>query len=387
MKKLFIYLSILFIFSTSCQPENNSLGETSILKKTIERLVKSANQNLTQNADSSIWYAQQAYNLSRELKNKNTIHSLYILAQALYAKGEIYDALKNLIQAHELASDLNYVQIIPDILNLHGNIFGSLGQYDKSVDYYLKALNNYIDLNDKKNEAKVYNNLGLVFYRMNQIDKAYEYHKDALNIWDSLDYQAGLGSSYTNISYIFSTQDRYKEALKYLDNALKIYKKLGNFRREANTYINFGEVYIHMDQPDVALEYFERSLPMSSHGGFNDIYADGLNKKGWALFKLGRYEEAIEILKAGLTKAVEIKDPSLINEINLKLTNIYSSIGDYQSAVQYQQQWAAIKDSIFQDKSAEYIALFEVMYQTEAKEKRIELLEEANKRRILMFQF
>jgi tetratricopeptide (TPR) repeat protein len=387
LRTIHILLVIICLLFLGCKDQSKSTNDKNILDNTVNKLVSDAEKYLTTDADSSVWVAQQAYHLSKDLKNDHTVKSLYILARALYNKGELYEALKYLIQAHELALNLNDKVKIPDILNLEGNIYGSLGQYDKTVDSYLNALKNYHALQNRQNEAKVLNNLGLVYYRMDQVDKAYSYHQRALSIWDSLDYQIGLGSSFTNISYIYSTRGQYNQALQYLDRALKIYKTLGNIRREANTYINYGEVYMYMNKPEEALIYFEKSLPMSQQGDFNDIYVDGLNKKGWALHKLGRLNDATFTLKKGLSMAVKIKDPSLINEINQKLTNLYSSMGDFRSALQYQQRWAAIKDSIFQDKSAEYIALFEVMYKTEAKEKRIELLEEVNKRRALLFQF
>jgi DNA-binding CsgD family transcriptional regulator len=270
---------------------------------------------------------------------------------------------------------------------MKGNVYGSLGQYDNSVQEYLSALSYYREAGDQKNEAKAYNNLGLVYYRLQQLHKAFGYHRQAMAIWDSIGYEKGLGSSLTNLSYIYASRNSFDTAFIYLEKALDIYRRSGNLRRESNTYINIGWVYMKKGNPEKALVYFERSLPMSKKGGFKDIYTDGLNKKGWALYELKRYDEAQTILQQGLNMAIDIKDPSLINEINERLTNMYASMGDYQSALEYQEKWAVIKDSIFQDKSAEYIALFEVIYKTEAKEKRIELLEEANKRRALLFRF
>jgi len=380
-----ILFSLIVLFG--CQIEENPNKNEEILKNTIDKLILNSENQLSQDADSAIWYAQQASHLSRDLKNESTLNSLYILSRALYNKGNLYNALKTLIQANEIAINLNLNNKISEIQNMQGNIYGSLGQYDKAVESYLSALSLYQELNDIQNEAKAYNNLGLVFYRMNQIDKSYNFHLQAMAIWDSLGYEIGLGSSYTNLAYVYSEKEEFTTAIDYLNKALQIYQTAGNLRREANTYINYGWVYMNLKDYQRALENFNKSLPMSKNGGFNDIYADGLNKKGLALFKLKRYDEATATLLQGLNIAVEIKDPSLINEINLALTELYSSIGDYKSALQYQQRWSTIKDSIFQDKSAEYIALFEVMYKTEAKEKRIEILEETNKRRAMMVRF
>lgn len=380
---------IIYFFCISllgCDNQSNPPEENDILGNTINELVSDAETYLTLSADSSVWFAQQAWHLSKDIKNDQTVKSLYVLSRALYNKGELYQALKYLIQAHDIAVKLSLQTIIPDLLNLQGNIYGSMGQYDKAVEFYLEALNLYHAFNDKQNEGKVFNNLGLVYYRMDQIEKSLVYHRKAYHIWDSLDYRQGLGSSYTNLSYVYTKWNEYDTALDYLNHALDIYRDMGNLRREANTYINFGWVYMNIGEYEKALDYFNRSLPMSQKGGFMDIYTDGLNKKGWALNKLNRQEEALQVLKRGLELAVEIKDPSLINEINLQLTDVYSAIGDYQSALRYQQQWAAIKDSIFKDKSAEYIALFEVLFKTEAKEQQIEVLEEVNKRRTLLFQ-
>jgi tetratricopeptide (TPR) repeat protein len=378
---------ILIFFIVGCQPRSPEETGDQLLFKTVDTLVARADKFLPVNIDSSIWYARQAYHLTSSLKDNRTLHSLYTLSRAMYNKGELYEALKYLLQAHELSIPLDNRQITANISNMKGNVYGSLGQYDKAVEEYLSGLSYYREIGDKKNEAKVYNNLGLVYYRVQQLQKAYGYHQKAMAIWDSIGYEKGLGSSLTNLSYIYASRESFDTAFIFLDKALDIYQRSGNLRRESNTYINIGWVYMKMGNPQKALDYFERSLPMSKKGGFKDIYTDGLNKKGWALYELKHFEEAQSILQQGLNMAIDIKDPSLINEINERLTNMYASMGDFQSALVYQNRWATIKDSIFQDKSAEYIALFEVIYQTEAKEKRIELLEEVNKRRALLFRF
>jgi tetratricopeptide (TPR) repeat protein/DNA-binding CsgD family transcriptional regulator len=374
-------LLVLLVFLSGCHQEEAKTENQNTLRETVIKLIDRADEFLAINSDSSIWFAQQAVNLSQQLRNEQTIHALILLSKAHYNRGELYESLKYLISTHELAIAEGITATLPDIVNMQGNIYGSLGQYDKATEYYLQVLK-MLENSDQKNElARAYNNLGLIYYRMGQVKKAEIYHKHAFGIWEEEGNERGLASSYTNLAYIYAYKGAYEQALDYFRKAQEIYEARKNVRRYANTFINIGAVYVDMGNYSKALELFDRSLPLSKKGHFNDIYADGLNKKGWALYKLKRYQEAIKTLEEGMDIAVGIKDPSLINELNLRLTEVYAGMGDYRIALSYFKKWSEIKDSIFRDKRAEYISLFEVMYKTEAKERRIRVLEEVNKRK------
>ena len=58
-----------------------------------------------------------------------------------------------------------------------GNVFYSMGEYGKAVEYSQKALVITKEIGDKTKEASCYGNLGTVFQSLGEYVKAEEYHR------------------------------------------------------------------------------------------------------------------------------------------------------------------------------------------------------------------
>jgi tetratricopeptide (TPR) repeat protein len=93
------------------------------------------------------------------------------------------------------------------IYNNIGACDRSLGLYDESIKYYLKALKIYENLKDIKRQATVDNNIGMVFSSLEQYDKAKIYQRKALQLFIQMNDQKGLSETYNNFAISLANQE------------------------------------------------------------------------------------------------------------------------------------------------------------------------------------
>jgi Tfp pilus assembly protein PilF len=103
-----------------------------------------------------------------------------------------------------------------------------------------------------------------------------------------------------------------------------------SIRDKAATYINRGILYMRQKQNERALQDYERAIELNANMPEAHI------NEGAALYSLGRYDEAMKAVNAGMTtvdplaKAVGHYNRALIHERNGDVTAAYY---DYKAAV------------------------------------------------------
>ena len=75
-----------------------------------------------------------------------------------------------------------------------GNAYGSLGQYDKAIEFLTKYLSICRELGDRAGEGGALGNLGAVFYCLCQYDKAVERSRPSISTFP-VSWGTGLGKA------------------------------------------------------------------------------------------------------------------------------------------------------------------------------------------------
>lgn len=169
-------------------------------------------------------------------------------------------------------------------------------QYDqiKAFDYYLNALSQYQQIDNRTGEAKVYNNIGNL-YRDNDNETALKYFKKADNLVSNLHSPSLQASIYLNEGSVYLRKGMYYNALFLLDKARVSFEKLND---EANLVIaeqNTGVCY----------------------------------------FKLKKYDTAKDLLMTAHDNAVKMEMNSSIASIDLSLASLFISQNKYDEAEKY----------------------------------------------------
>lgn len=386
----------------------------------IDSLIQKANELVNTNPDSAEWYAREVLKLSEENKSTEELKKLSIykiLGSANIRKGDADSAMKYYSLNLELALGIDNKNEIADANKSIGTVHRLLGNYDDAISHNWKALRIYKDIDDSSRLASSWNSIGLVYQDQGYCDSAFHYYFKALHFAevqrDSMQYAnvcTNLGITYSNC------EDNHVRALKYHFRTLEMSEKSGKKRVLGTVYNNIGGEYFLLDKKDTALMYFNKAIAIQEEIGNKKVIADILanigqihlsreeyhealdnfheslsldkemsNKKGIAMgysdlghvfIKLNNPQKAIAFLTKGKDIANLMPSPLVLAEIQLRLANAYSMLGNYKLAYTSQKEHSVLTDSLFGADMAKSLAEMSTKYETQMKQDSIKAAKE-----------
>jgi len=292
-------------------------------------------------------------------------------------------------QALELAERIEHKKSIANTNSTLGVYYDLKGNYIQSLSHHFKALEIRKQLGDRNFIATSIGNIGIVYYAQGKYPKALKHYFEALEIDKELGNKNGIARHHNNIGYIYNIQGYYPKALEHYFEALKIDKELGDKRGIAIRLGNIGIIYNEQGDYHKALKYYFEALEINKElgnkidmsidlGNIGYLYTKQAKSLSDTKLQVEKYKEAEQYLKGALVLANSIGYLMLVKEWNQYLSNLYTQTNRYSLALEHYKQYTAVKDSLFNETSSRQIAEMQTKYETEKKEKEIELLNKEN---------
>jgi tetratricopeptide (TPR) repeat protein len=173
-----------------------------------------------------------------------------------------------------------------------GSAYVGLGQYQRAIECYEKALESSRKEKDRWGESAWLENLGICYFRLGQTTRAIEYH----------------------------------------EQSIVIAHEIGDHGREGAALGNLGVYYAGLGQQLLALDYYQQSLAIYREIG--DRYGEGIQLATIAnvLIDQGRYEEAIQQAQEAASIATEIKGATVGSYGNNSLACAHLFFGNLSDA-------------------------------------------------------
>ena len=221
--------------------------------------------------------------------------------------------------------------------------------------------------------ANVYNNIGTIHGISGDYAKALEYFKQALKICEENGYKQLLSECYSSIGNIYNEQKNYSQAIEYYQKSLKIDEEFGDKNHISICYNNIGGMFEDQGNYLLALEYEQKSLKIRKELGDKNGISNGLIGISSIYCKIGNYREAINYSKNGLEYAIKIGSLPCKSDAYETLAESYKGVGDYKNALKNYELFKQVNDSIFNQDKNKQITKLEAIYQSNKKQKEIEL--------------
>ncbi|HXD92592.1 MAG TPA: tetratricopeptide repeat protein [Bacteroidia bacterium] len=332
-----------------------------------------------QNLDS-LW---KIYN-NKEQADTNRLKAIQTLIRN-YATNDPDTAIV-LAQLEEKLADLlppsNKKTWIADALGNTGFCFMNKGDLPKALDYFLKSLKLYEEIQDKKGIGYCYVYLGqFYFYQSNDL-KALEYIQKALKIKQDLGDKKGIGSCYVNIGNYYLKKSDYPMALDYYLKGLKILTEINNKKYIENCYGNIGNIYYYQLDYNKSLEYYVKALRIQQEiNDRNGMAISYLNIVG-VYEKLANYKLAMLYGDSALKTSKEIEDIDSERLTYGKLGVIYSKINKYKEAYEYDVKFKMLTDSMFNADNSKQLGDMKTQFEVEKKEAELKVKSEAEQEKL-----
>lgn len=317
---LFILSGIPFVFSQNAKEQAliNQL-ETATADSTKVRLTKELATSLSKtNTDLAKHYANECLNLSIKIGNKSGEASSY---------------------------------------NVFANLHFNRGEYVEAMDFYLKALRIFTELDDKKQIAVVHTNIGTLHMKQGNLKEARKNLELAIELKEKTEATRGLANSYLSLASIVFMEGDLDQSLIYFEKG----KALAQTTKEAaKGYSKVLELYKSFD------------------GDNRKMIAGLMHNLAAAHRKLGEFDKAFELLNASLKLAKEIQSNEDIKQAYSGLKAYYKDKGDFGNALIAEEYHAIYKDSVVNEHTLKAVNELQEKYEAEERKKEILQLQETN---------
>ncbi len=254
-----------------------------------------------------------------------------------------------------------------------GIAYYNIGDYEKTIQNFIKALRIEEERNNIKGMSQAYNNLGIVFDEIGRKDKALEYYKRSLSIKEEFRDSMFMANTLSNIGLIYLHLEDIDEAKSYFNRSLEIDQRLQNEEGIVKSLNNLGQAFTVTSQFDSALYYLNLSLQRSDALGSYDK-ASLLNNIGEVHLKMTNYRRALNIYQEALQIGMAAQAVINIQESYRGISDAYSGLRNFESALEYYKLYSTNKDSVINESSSIKISRIETDYRIQKREKEIELL-------------
>ncbi len=331
------------------------------------------------NHDKAILSFKQSLTIFKELKDTLSISAaLNNLGVLCNVTGKFNEAIEYQLESVGIKEKYNdKAGIATSYLNI-GNSYCNLGKYEMSLDYYIKSLKINEELEINKQTSNCLMNIGAVNSLLNRYNKSLEYYFKSLKIFNLLNDEIGLANVYNNIGEVYMQLEMNTNALDNFTKSLTLKEKLGYKKGLTNLYLNIGDLHYFQNNINKALNSYEKSLTINNELDDNYGVCQCLINISSCYLLKNKHKLSEEYL----VRALEIADTLDSNEIHRKvhkhLSKLFIQIEDYKNAIMHQELFIAYNDSIYNEESSRQIAEMQTKYETEKKEKQINILQKDN---------
>lgn len=302
-----------------------------------------------------------------ELKQFNLAVSSHNKAAEYYEKAKQYD-----LQSYSFSSI--------------ASLYNQINDKNKALEYAFKALHVANENSIDELKANLYNLIGSLNKDLKNLDLAEKYYTLAFKEWERSKNISGLSTAYNNLGIILIEKGDLQKALEYYTKSLELATQQRDSSGIASAHNNIGFLYARINEFDKALNSYLRSYDISVKTHQINAAHNTLNNIASTYLKQGKLEKADEALSKALKNILNVEDPAYKQETYQLLSELNARKGDFQKAYRYKAIELAYADTLYTQQRLSSIAEMQTRYETETKEKEIELLKKDVELKELQYQ-
>ena len=345
---------------------SNSLLRASV---EIDSLLEDAYNHYTfRSFDLAIDAASAAQDLAHNLQDSLNFKraEFYNDISTQLQKGDQYDI--ELINQYRDYFLKNNLEIEYARASVHlGRIYYYLGDVQKELAQYMKALKIYEERSDEVGMADVYSGMSLMYYDQHDYDAAFEYIKKAIQIDKVGGKLRRLSRDYNNYAIIYEDVGPIDSAIIYHEKALDLAYRSKDTYGIGLSLSNLGNNYVISNQPDKAKYYLFKALNLRDSIGYSRGLAYTHNRLGKLFNKLGELSKAQYHAEQSYFYANQIDELKVTRMSYQLLGEIAAARNDHKSEMFYYKKRVALEDSLQNNENTKALTKMVLLHQFDKK--------------------
>ena len=357
IKKLVVFLALALYLNCVCAQENQAID--SLFKLLNDEQIDSNQLSINQaiadyyinlNLNKAIDYYERSKYLAEKLNNKSQIASSYYSL---------------------------------------GSCFLTKGNFDLSLENYLKAVRLYEELNFKRRLTKTYIDIAYLYTEYSYYTKAHEYFEKTKLLIDQTQDTFELNYYFQEKGNFYYRQAKYDSAIICIKESNRLAALLNNDNYSIpNSLSNIGLVYKKMGKLDEAHHYIDSALNLLKISGDLDFLLAGIYNNLACIYSAKhQFDSANLYFQKSISQSRDKHDVLLEIENYRNLAEMYGLKKEYGLQIQYLTKYYNIKDSLFNSDKQNQLNQLETDYQLEKKDKLIskknlEVIKQKNNRNL-----
>ena len=299
--------------------------------------------------ESSMKYSEMALEVSRTSGDlRDQAEALKNIGAAWVSMGDMGTAAPFLDEAYGIFSKkLEEQESFGD--NCHvAYILMLKGQFEKSVDYYQRALE-IAGGDDPSGTARCLSGMGETYRKMGQFTQSLELCIRSVEILQQTGTENGMDRLLFDIAIIYQRLARYDEALRNLYASLEISQKIHNLIQMGHTYQVTGSIYLQLDDLEKALEYHRKGLVIQEQIGDRSGVANALDVLADIYLEMEQFDQALRMYNRSYEDRRKVGNKRMIIHSQMNLGRYFTHRQNYPLALSYYRD-ALVLAQEFQDK-------------------------------------
>lgn len=334
-------LVVVSLLVSSCQ-QTDSVTFTPAERNAADSLVRSVSD-----MDS---LARLQMRLEREGDMLGSIVALRVLGDAQRNESAFDDALtthsEGLNQAETIQDTLEWVRALNNV----GTDYRRMGILDIAQEYHYQAWRlckvttdtSFVAL---KNQAKSLNGLGNIYLTLGNYERADSALRKALVVEQELGSMVGAAINYANLGSIFEHRGEVDSAWVYYRYSMEANQKAGSTLGIALCHSYFGSLYEQAQQYDEAAREYEAGYQLMQDSKDEWHKLNLLVALASVHSAMRDDAQMLQYLSLARSKAEQIQDKEHLADIYTLYYKYYKRHGDWQAALTYYEQATEMKQS------------------------------------------
>lgn len=269
---------------------------------------------------------------------------------------------------------------IANAMNVLGNTYFNLGEYDDSYYYFTQSYKTRPRA-DSLQLTIALHNVGTVFKELGQFDVALEHLELSQKISRQIKDEDGEAYSLDEIGGVYLLQKKFDEAEKALLTSLSITRARGIRTLEPKTLNKIAHLYLDKGALDKSLAYFDSSAMLHKKSSNSFGLAEASLGTGKVFLKQGKYKEAMKLFEETLDTSRKMNARLLEIECFSELSKLHELQGDFKQSLKYYKDYKTLQDSLYSQDMLTKLFQDQVQFETETKDVMIARLSKANDQR------